>query len=143
MADHLLAEHAIEGYFVCQCGALVPEAVGNITRRLCPACFEAIGDRRKTVEIIERGRSLTLPARPAKKMRRHRGSRGSRATMRLAGSARDAALLKLKWLHRDDYERLYNEERVARGMLPVPRQSETFATPVAYGGLSDDSGAEQ
>lgn len=45
-----------------------------------------------------------------------------------AYQARDAALLRLMALHSADYDRLYDEERVARGLRPlVPRRQERIA----------------
>lgn len=40
-------------------------------------------------------------------------------------AARDAALLRLMKMHAGDYARIYDEERVARGLKPMaPRRAE-------------------
>jgi hypothetical protein len=42
--------------------------------------------------------------------------------------ARDAALLRLSRLHPTEYARLYDQERVARGLNPLsPRRAERIA----------------
>jgi hypothetical protein len=128
----LIADHTIEGYCVCRCGALVPDVTAAVTGRRCLECAAAVAGPTKMVEVLNRGRRTQLPARPAAKMRPKTGSKGKRDTARRAEAAKKSALRRLRMVYPDIYDMLYDEERVAVGLPPVFRPATTYSVSGHY-----------
>lgn len=117
-----LDQHEIEGYRTCHCGALVLVAVAEMQAGRCADCYANFQAPLKVIEILHRGQRAQLPARPFKNKS---GSKGSKQKSKTVERAKLAALKRLRMLHPDLYDMLYDEERAARGLNPITRPGHT------------------
>lgn len=93
------------------------------------------------VEVLNMGRRASLPAKPAHQMRRRGGSKGKRDTAKIVASAKKSALRRLRAVYPEIYDMLYDEERVARGLQPVFRPSETYTGVDDYDPINERGAA--
>lgn len=104
-----------------------------MTGGLCSACF-AEGKTRKirVAEVMHAGRRINLPA-PRPRKRYGRGNNGNHGARK---AAKLSALRRLGNLYPEMFAMLYAEERLKRGLAPVPRR---VSEPVeARGAETDD-----
>lgn len=118
----------IEGYVVCpghhhvEATRLVREDIAHCTGGLCLECFAAEGGKRiREIELVMRGRRLTVPIGDGKpKKRRYRPHRNARKA--LNAKARERARKRLSELHPELYVVLLAEERAKMGLPALPVQ---------------------
>jgi hypothetical protein len=98
---------------------MVPIGQAELQGGRCFPCFQAGIEPLKVVEVLNRGQKACLPAKPLKD---RTGSKGSKRRHHAAERAKSAALKRLRALYPAMYEMLYDEERVKRGLEPLPRR---------------------
>ena len=118
--------HVVEGYVLCTCEHedqphLVRDEVARRTGGVCPtAAASTRNQRAESVELVMRGRRITVPtkARSKKKARRPNPERDARRKQN--ERAKDAARKRLAAMFPDVFDMLVADERAARGLEPWP-----------------------
>lgn len=130
------------GYRACTCGQLVLESTWFLTSGVCQACWEAGATRNiRVTEVMNAGRRVNLPDPGSRSGTGRRGkSRGKGNNVRTIRKAKEAALRRLGRIYPELYEMFYAEERLRRGLEPVPSRqplqgAETHELDVLYAAL--------
>lgn len=105
------------GYRSCSCGQLVLEYSWHLMGGVCLECWGKGKARNvRVTELINEGRRVNLPTRRRKRY----GSRGRGSTQNDRKAAKLAALKRLGNIYPAMFAMLYAEERLKRGLPPVP-----------------------
>jgi hypothetical protein len=112
------SQHEIEGYRMCDCGALVLNATADMQSGRCADCFADVNAAMTVIEIMHRGQRTNLPGRV---VRSRQASKGNKQTMWTVRKAKLAAMRRLRMLYPAMYDMLYDEERAALGLTPISR----------------------
>lgn len=118
--------HKVEGYLSCaDCGRLVLADFGYQTGQRCADCW---GEKHPLADLMIANDGAAIRFRRNPKKERSVGhpkkslspkKRGGRKPA--AVYAEEAAVRRLKKIHRDLYTMLFDEERVKRGLPPIAR----------------------
>lgn len=132
---HVEEGTSVQGYRSCTCGTLVLESSWHLMEGLCFDCFAQGKSRHVHIsEVWHQGRRINLPNLPG--VKKKRSSRGKGATHGIRKAAKLAALKRLGDIYPDMFAMIYAEERLKRGLEPVPLR--TYEGVAARGAATVD-----